>query len=161
MSSSRGGQGGSIPPAAALALTTISFVALLIFGFGMTSLLLDEDVISVPGLGQIPGVVAVLASMGAFALTLWIGIRDVAPTYWRAVWTAVAAFVAYVVALWASAVLASSDVAVATSAASDWSTSWFGVVVLAAGAVCGWSGVALVRTRAARPEWPWEREDDQ
>jgi len=31
--------------------------------------------------------------------------------------------------------------------------------VLAAAAVAGWAGVALRRTRASRPRWPWEGDE--
>ena len=45
--------------------------------------------------------------------------------------------------------------------AGDVLTSWFGIVILGAGAVSGWGGIALARTRAHRPRWPWEDPDDE
>ena len=33
---------------------------------------------------------------------------------------------------------------------------WFSPMVLALAVLCGWAGIALRRTRAHRPTWPWE-----
>lgn len=153
------GEAGPVRPAVALALATVSFVALLIFGLGMLSLLLNADVVATPGLGLAPGVAATTAATVAFAAGLWAGIRR-RPSYLAAVWCAAAAFLAYLGGVWFGALLAGGGPAAALGAAGAVATSWFGVVVAAVGLVCGWGGVALVRTRAARPRWPWESEDD-
>ncbi|GAA2986326.1 hypothetical protein JOD63_002291 [Microbacterium terrae] len=153
--------GGSVRPAAALALATISFVALFIFGLGMTSLATGEDVIAVRGLGQSPGIVAAVVATGVFAVALWPGLRRVPPTYWAAAWTAAATFLAYLLALVVAVVATGGDLASAVAVAGRISTTWFGVVVAGAAAVCAWGGVALVRTRASRPRWPWEDEFDE
>lgn len=155
------GRGGSVRPAAALAYATIGFAALVIFGFGMTSLALNEDVIAVPGLGQSPGVVGVVCATLAFALSTWSSVRRPRPTYWSSCWTAVAALAAYLAGVWLTALFTTSDPISATSAVAGFATSWFAVVLLAAGLIAGWCAVALVRTRASRPRWPWEDPEDE
>ena len=48
------------------------------------------------------------------------------------------------------------DLARAIAAAGAFATSWFAVVLASAALIAGWTAVALVRTRAGRPRWPWE-----
>jgi len=77
--------------AAATAAGAVLYAAVLIAAFGIVSLLLDEDVIVTPGLGQVPGVVAVATSLAAVAGTLWA--RMPAPGVWGTLgWSALAAF---------------------------------------------------------------------
>jgi hypothetical protein len=153
--------GGPVRPLVALALATVTFVALLIFGLGMTSLLIGADIVEAPGLGQIPGVFATTMTTGGFALALWLGLRAAHPSYWSALWTAVTCYAVYVAALWIGVVVASGDLAVATEVAGRIATTWFGLVVALAGGVAAWGGIALVRTRSGRPRWPWEDEFDE
>ena len=161
-------------PAVALAFATIGFVALTIFGLGMVSLAIGEDVIATPGLGQLPGIVGVILAVLAFAGGLWASIgkagerADAAapagpgdrggrhPSFWGVLWTTAAAFLAYIGGVWFGAVATGTDLAVATGVAGRLATSWFGVVVAGAAFVSAWAGIALVRTRAHRPRWPWE-----
>lgn len=154
-------QGGSLRPATALAFATISFVTLVIFGLGMLSLLLDESVVEAPGLGPLPGVLAIAAATAVFALGLWLVVRRQHPSYWGALWIAIACYLAYVVALWFTSVVTGSELAVAAAVAGRAATSWSGTVVAGAAAIAAWGGVALVRTRAQRPRWPWEDEFDE
>ncbi|NLP84397.1 hypothetical protein HF576_11080 [Microbacterium sp. CFH 90308] len=188
MSESPQGEGGPVRPLTALAFATIGFVALAIFGLGMTSLATSEDVIATPGLGQIPGATGVALATLAFAGGLWAaigradrtdaatpaaaeaprsprgedgsgpgrGARPGHPSFWGSAWTTLACFVAYVGGVWLAALVTGADLAVATAVAGRLATSWFGVAVAAAAFVCSWSGIALVRTRAHRPRWPWE-----
>jgi hypothetical protein len=192
--------GGSVRPVVALAFAGIAFVALTIFGLGMTSLVTGADVIATPGLGQVPGIAGIVCALLAFAAGVWAAIgrgqqpdaaapsatgplvagpdrrsgdaasvseKDLLPahpsqpSYWGAAWTAAACFLAYVCAVWVAAAVTGADLAVATAVAGRLATSWFGLVVAAAAFVCAWSAIALVRTRAHRPRWPWEDEDDQ
>ncbi|WP_141892540.1 hypothetical protein [Microbacterium kyungheense] len=175
---SAGAPGGSVRPAVALAFATIGFAALTIFGLGMVSLATGEDVIATPGLGQIPGIVGMILAVLAFAGGLWASIgragerrdavtpatsvaaRDPAasrgPSFWGVVWTTAAAFLAYIGGVWVAAVATGADLGVATGVAGRLATSWFGAVVAGAAFVSAWAGIALVRTRARRPRWPWE-----
>jgi hypothetical protein len=181
---------GPVRPPIALAFATIGFVSLTIFGLGMTSLLAGEDVIAAPGLGQIPGIAGVVCATLAFAGGLWASIARAGspgdpaapgaeaaagvagasppagagtrhPSYWGAAWTTAAAFLAYVGGVWFGAVFTGADLGVATAVAGRLATSWFGLAVAAAAFVSAWSGIALVRTRAHRPRWPWEDEFDE
>lgn len=152
--------GGPVRPLTALAFATIGFVALLIFGLGLTSLISGEAVIDTPGLGQIPGITGTVLATLAFAGGLWSTVRRPQPSYVNALWIAVACFLAYVGGVWLAAILTGADLAAATAVAGRLATSWFGLVVAGAGLVAAWSGIAMVRTRAQRPRWPWEDEFD-
>lgn len=153
--------GGPVRPVTALVFATAAFVALLIFGLGMTSLATGEDVVATPGLGQIPGIVATTLATLVFAGGLWAAVRRSPASYWGSAWTTAATFLGYVGGLWFGAVATGAGPAVAASVAGRIATSWFGLVVAAAAFVCSWGGIALVRTRARRPRWPWEDEFDE
>lgn len=161
MSATRGDEGGSVRPVAALAYACIGFATLVIFGFGMLSLALNADVLPVPGLGNSPGIVGVIVALIGFAATLWSGLRVEHPTYWTAAVAAIVSLVAYVAGVWLTALVTSAALGLATSAVAAFATSWFAVVLLAAAGIAAWSGIALVRTRASRPRWPWEGEEDE
>lgn len=181
---------GPVRPPVALAFATMGFVALLIFGLGMTSLAMGEDVIASPGLGQAPGITGVVCATLAFAGGLWAAIArassrtDAAaptggaapaaagpgsiagagarhPSYWGAAWTTAATFLAYLGGVWFGAGFTGADLGVATAVVGRLATTWFGFVVAAAAFVSSWAGIALVRTRARRPRWPWEDEFDE
>ncbi|MFC8682479.1 hypothetical protein ACFT30_13235 [Microbacterium ureisolvens] len=83
------------------------------------------------------------------------------PSYWGAAWTTAASFLAYIGGVWFGAVFTGASLGVATSVAGRLATSWFGFAVAAAAFACAWAGIALVRTRAHRPRWPWEDEFDE
>ena len=159
-----GASQGPVRPPIALAFATAGFVALLIFGLGMTSLAIGEDVIATPGLGQIPGAAGVVCATLAFAGGLWAAISRAGarhPSYWGAAWTTAASFLAYVGGVWFAALFTGADLGVATAVAGRRATSWFGVSGAAAAFVSAWAGIALVRTRAHRPRWPWEDDFDE
>ena len=153
--------GGHVRPLTAVAFGTAAFIALLIFGLGMTSLVLGEDVIATPGLGQVPGIIATALATIAFAGGLWAAVRRPHPSFWGAAWTTAAAYLAYLVGVWLGGVATGADAALAASVAGRIATSWFGVVIAAAGLISAWGGIALVRTDARRPRWPWEDEFDE
>ncbi|MDY0910311.1 hypothetical protein [Microbacterium sp. CFBP9034] len=161
MAGDAGDGGGPVRPVTALAFATAGFIALLIFGLGMVSLVIAEDVIATPGLGQVPGIVGTVLATGAFAGGLWTAVRRRPASYWGSAWTAAACFLGYVGGVWFGAVATGTDLAVATAVAGRIATSWFGAVVALSGFVAAWSGIALVRTRASRPRWPWEDEFDE
>lgn len=161
MSESPQDDGGPVRPLTALAFATAGFIALLIFGLGMVSLALGEDVIATRGLGQVPGVLGTVLSTVAFAAAFWAAVRRAPASFWGSAWTAAAAFLGYVGGVWLGALMTGADPAVATGVAGRIATSWFGLVVALAGFVSAWGGIALVRTRARRPRWPWEDEFDE
>ncbi|MFD4959704.1 hypothetical protein [Microbacterium sp. NPDC058389] len=149
-------------PAVALAFSTIGFVALTIFGLGMVSLATGEDVIATSGLGQVPGIVGMILSVLAFAGGLWasIGRRGRTPSFGGVAWTTAACFLAYIGGVWFGVLTTGAGLAVAAGVAGRLATSWFGAVVAGAAFVSAWAGIALVRTRAHRPRWPWEDPRD-
>jgi hypothetical protein len=161
MSADPPGEPGHVQPLVALGLVTAAFVALVIFGLGMTSLALNADVIAVPGLGQIPGILGTVFATGAFAAVMAIALRRPHPSYWAAPVAAVAVLLGYALGVWIGAVGGGTDLAAATAAVAGVLTSWFGLVIAGAALVCGWGGIALVRTRASRPRWPWEDPYDE
>lgn len=161
MSGDAHGGGGPVRPLTALAFATAAFVALLIFGLGMVSLATGEDVIATPGLGQAPGILATILTIAVFAASLWAAVRRSQPSFWGSAWTTAACFLAYTGGVWFGAVATGADLAVAAAVAGRIATSWFGFAVAAAAFVSSWGGIALVRTRARRPRWPWEDEFDE
>jgi hypothetical protein len=156
--------GGSVGPFAAVAFSTIGFVALLIAGLGLTSLFTQSDVIETPGLGQAPGVAAALCATAVFAGSVALTVRTRGaqhPSFANTAWIAAATFVAYLAGMWWGAVLTGADLAAAAAIAGRVATTWFAVVVLGAAAVSAWGAIALVRTRTERPRWPWEDDADE
>ncbi|MBD3943111.1 hypothetical protein IF188_15565 [Microbacterium sp. NEAU-LLC] len=87
-------------------------------------------------------------------------VRTWQPSFWGVVWTTAAAFLAYIGGVLIAAVATGTDLALATGVAGRLATSWFGAVVAGAAFVSAWAGIALVRTRARRPRWPWENPDE-
>ncbi|MGA6128352.1 MULTISPECIES: hypothetical protein [unclassified Microbacterium] len=149
---------GVAPPIAAF-FATIGFAALAIFGFGFTSLLTDTDVLAEPALGQGAGITAMLLAALVFAATGYGAIRR--GRYVGALWVAAAAVAAYLVGIAAGGTLTGADPAVAVGAVGDVAVSWYLLVLAVTAAVAAWAGIALGRTRASRPQWPWERDDDE
>nr|WP_315269618.1 hypothetical protein [Microbacterium lemovicicum] len=161
MSGPEGPSATPVHPAVALALGAAGYVALVIFGLGMTSLVLDRDVIAVPGLGQVPGVVGTIFSAIGFAGGVWPWLRATRPSYGGAGVSAVLAYLGYVAGIAIGGIFSGADAAAAFSAAGGVAVSWFGLVVAAAAGAAAWGALALVRTHAERPRWPWESEDDE
>lgn len=151
---------GSVRPSVALFFAFVTYVALAICGLGVTSLIIDQDVISVPGLGVLSGVFGFGLSCLVFAGGLWLSLRRRTPSYWDAPLVTAAAVLAYLVGVWFGAVAWGADMAAATAAIGVFAMSWFSVVLAFAAFVSAWGGVALVRTHRGKPRWPWEREDD-
>ena len=140
---------------------TAAFGALVICALGVTSLVLDQDVIAVAGLGQVPGVIGTVFAIGAFAIVVWLTVSRPHPSYWGAGIAAVVTALAYPLGVWFGAVISGADLAAAAGAAGGVLISWFGFVIALAAFACSWAGVALVRTNARRPRWPWEDPEDE
>lgn len=155
-----GGPHGGVSAPVAVLFATVGFFALLVAGFGLLSLGADAEVLPVTGLGQAPGAVGTAAAVIAFAAGAAMLVRTPRPTY-RGVWlVAVGCFLAYLAGVLIGAALAGVDLARAIAAVGGFATSWFAVLLASIALACAWAAVALVRTRAGRPRWPWERQDD-
>ncbi|MFL0411296.1 hypothetical protein ACH0AH_08970 [Microbacterium paludicola] len=135
-------------------------MALIVFGSGMLSLATDRDVIDTPGLGPVPGPLAFGAAALAFAGALWPALRADRPRYTAVIPVALVSALVHLAALWILALVFGADLAAATAAVGEAATSWTSAVVAGAAAVSGWAAIAVRRTAAHRPQWPWEREDD-
>ena len=159
MSAPRAGGTGGVSPPVATAVAVVGFFALLIAGFGVLSLLTGDEVLPVTGLGQAPGIGGTALAVVAFALTTALTVRAVRPRYAGVLSIAVATFLAYLLGVLVGAVLSGTDVARTGAAIGGFATSWFAVVLASAAVVAGWAAVALVRTAAGRPRWPWERDE--
>ncbi|MCT9819107.1 DUF6121 family protein [Microbacterium sp. W1N] len=145
----------------ALAFATVGFFALVIAGFGLASLATGAEVIGSPGLGQLPGILGTAVAVVGFATTLWSAVRRPQPTYLSALWVTAAAVAGYLVGLAVGALVQGADPARAVGAAGQFAISWFSVLLAGCALVAAWCGIALVRTRAHRPRWPWEDADDE
>jgi len=161
MSGPEGPQAAPVHPAVALALGTAGYVALVIFGLGMTSLVLDRDVIAVPGLGQVPGITGTTLSTIGWAAAVWASVRRPRPSFGGAAASAVLAYLGFVAGIAVGGLIAGADAAAAFSASGGVAVSWFGLIVAIAAGAAGWGTIALVRTSADRPRWPWEGDDDE
>ncbi|MGY1553087.1 hypothetical protein ACW5CM_15005 [Microbacterium sp. A588] len=140
-------------------MTTIGFFALAVFGLGALSVATDADIIATPGLGQAPGVVGMALAVAQFAVLLWMAVRIKNPRY-RSVWT-IAIMTAFVHLLGVGLVAAvvSGEFVTGLSVIGELITGGASLVIFVVAVLAAWAGVALRRTRAKRPQWPWERDE--
>ncbi|MDQ0728469.1 hypothetical protein [Microbacterium sp. W4I20] len=142
-------------------LATVGYFALAVFGLGALSLLTDADIIAVPGLGQMPGVIGMLASVVAFAAMLWSTLRRGKPSFLAAITISLTAALAHLIGVWVAVLAGVGNAVIATAVAGDLVRGGASAVLLLAAAVAAWGGIALRRTRAERPRWRWERDDEE
>ena len=145
----------------AVVLATISFFALAVFGLGALSVATDTDIIAVPDLGQTPGVVGMLAAVVAFGLLLWSTLRRRRPSFVATITIALVAALAHLVVVWIAVLIGTSDIVIATAVAGDLVRGGVSAVLLVAALIAAWGGIALRRTRAEHPRWPWERDEEE
>lgn len=157
----RGPESAGVSAVLALVLAAISFFALAVFGLGAVSVATDSDIISVPGLGHVPGAAGMLVAVVVFALTLWFALRRSHPSFLAVPGIALATALAHLLAVWIGVATARGDLIVATAVAGDLVTGGPSAVLVLAAAIAAWGGIALRRTRAQHPQWPWEREDEE
>ncbi|WP_105566353.1 hypothetical protein [Microbacterium halophytorum] len=146
--------------AAAAAFAGAAYGALLVCAAGVVTLWTDAPVIDVPGLGVVPAMLAAVAAVFAFAGALHRAVRPPRPAYTAAIGVALTAALAHLVSLWLFAVLLGSGLGVAGAAVAGSVTGGFSVLAALLAAACAWAGVALRRTDADRPRWPWERRGE-
>ncbi|MFF7293007.1 hypothetical protein ACFY9N_10790 [Microbacterium sp. NPDC008134] len=160
MSNPRGPESAGVSPVLAVVFATIGFFALTIFGLGGVSVLTDTDIIATPGLGQWPGIGGMAASVLAFALLLWSVVRRPAPSFFSTLVIAVSTALVHLAAVWIAVASVAGSALLATAVAGDLVRGGASAVLLVAAAIGAWAGIALRRTRARHPRWPWERDDD-
>ncbi len=140
-------------------MTTIGFFAIAVFGLGALSIVTDAEIIEVPEAGQAPGIVGMVIAVAVFAAILYLAVRITHPKF-RSVWTiSIATAFAHLLAAGIGAVAVTGDFVNALAVMGELITGGASLVILLTAAIAGWAGVALRRTRAKRPRWPWERDD--
>lgn len=144
-----------------MVLATISFFALAVFGLGALSVATDTDIIAVPDLGQAPGVVGMLAAVTAFALMLWSSLRRRRPSYVATIAIALVAGLAHLAAVWITVMIGAENLVLATAVAGDLVRGGASAILVLAALIAAWGGIALRRTRAEHPRWPWEHDEDE
>ena len=148
-----------VGPGLTVLFATTGFFALFVLGLGLVTLMTETDVVAVPGLGQIPGILASVSATAFFALTLAAVVRSARPHPANALWIGLAVGLAYLGGLWVGAVFTGASLGTATGVAARIATGWFGVAVFAAAVAAAAGGIALARSRGHRPRWPWERRE--
>ena len=121
----------------------------------------DTDIIAVPDLGQAPGVVGMLVAVVAFGLMLGSTLRRRRPSYVATIAIALVAALLHLVTVWIVVLVGDGDIVLATAVAGDLVRGGASAVLLVAGLIAAWGGIALRRTRAEHPRWPWERHDEE
>ncbi|WP_417556017.1 hypothetical protein [Microbacterium sp.] len=155
-----------IPPAGvsaslALVIAFVSFAALTILGLGMLSFFADLDILAVPGLDWWPGIVGMIVAIGVFAWMLWPTLKNEHPSYMPVFAVGLVSAVAHVVAVWLGALLSGAGTEAAFAAVVQLVTQGSSGVVLGAALLGSWFAIALRRTGAQPPTWPWEHEDPE
>jgi len=143
-----------------VALATISYFALAVFGLGALSVATDTDIIAVPDLGQAPGVIGMAVAVVVFGLMLWSTLRRHRPSYVATIAISLLAALAHLIAVWL-VVLTGSGIVLATAVVGDLVRGGASAILVAAGLIAAWGGIALRRTRAEHPRWPWERDEEE
>lgn len=137
-------------------LATVLLLALVILGLGMLSYFTDSDILSVPDLGQFPGVAGMVVAIVVFVAIVVPSLRPRRPAYPAFVLAGVATALAHLASVWLAALLGGAGVAAATAAVMQLVVGGASVVIALAAFVAAWVGIALRRTRAQKPHWPWE-----
>lgn len=157
----RGDAPAGVSVVLALVIGVAVFVSLAILGLGMLSFFADVDIIHVPDMGMWPGIVGMGVAVLVFALVLRSLLARRHPSFPPVLFVGLIAALAHLFAVWLGALLAGVGLAPAVSAVSQLIVQGSSLVVLLAAVVGAWIAVALRRTRAAAPRWPWEREDEE
>ena len=161
MPNPRGPESAGVSAVLAVVLATISFFALAVFGLGALSIATDTDIIAGPDLGQTPGVIGMLAAVVSFALMLWSTLRRPQPSYVATIAIALVAGLVHLAAVWVGVLIAAGSFVLATAVAGHLVRGGASAVLVLAALIAAWGGIALRRTRAEHPRWPWERDDDE
>ena len=113
-----------------------------------------------PRLGQLPGVLGMVLGVLVFALALWAVLADRRPSFVATVFLALGAALAHLGGVWAAAVAEGAGAVGATAAAGQLVLGGASAVIVVAALIAAWVAIALRRTAARAPRWPWEKDDD-
>lgn len=130
-------------------------------GLGALSLFAEHDLIAVPRLGQLPGIVGMLLAVLVFALALRGVLANRHPSFVATVFLALGAALAHLGGVWGAAVAEGAGGIDATAAAGQLVLGGASAVVVVAALIAAWVAIALRRTAARAPRWPWEKDDDE
>lgn len=136
------------------------FFALSIMGLGVLTLLTEHDLIAVPGLGQLPGIVGMVLAVGVFALALRAVLTGPRPSFVATVFLALGSALVHLGGVWAATVAEGAGPVDATAAAGQLVLGGGSAVIVVAALIAAWVAIALRRTAARAPRWPWEKDDD-
>lgn len=143
----------------ATVMATIGFFALAVFGLGALSVATDADIISIPGLGQAPGVIGMIIAVAVFLGLVWLAVRIKQPLY-RSFWTvSIATTLAHLLAVGVVAAIAATEFVTGLAVMGQLVTGGASLVILATAAVASGAAVALRRTKSKQPKWPWEKNE--
>ncbi|MGW9113332.1 hypothetical protein [Microbacterium sp. NPDC055683] len=154
-------EGEGFPAGMLLAFAVSGYGALVVCLLGFGSLLTSSDVIATPGIEIVPGVLAVVASVAVFGGALFPVLRSARPRYPATVGVVLAVVVGYAAALWLLALVFGADLAAATAAVGAVVIGWPVLAIALAAAIAAWAGIAVRRTQARPPHWPWERDGEE
>jgi hypothetical protein len=138
---------------------SIGYLALLVAGLGTASAIADDDIISTPGVSLVAAYAAAGVAIVAFALLLAGPVSRERPGYWAAASTAVGSAGLYTIALAIAVFVSSGDLSTTGSVLREVLVGWVVPVVLGSALVAAWAAIALRRTSARQPRWPWEDDE--
>ena len=142
-----------------VAFASVGYVALLVAGLGIASAVTDRDIISVPGTSLVAAFVAAGIGVAAFALFLAVPLARARPSYWGALSTAVGTAAVYLIAIGGCVLIADGDLDGTLAVLADVLSGWVTPIVAGSAFVAAWFALAVRRTAARAPRWPWEDED--
>ena len=157
----RGETPAGVSAVTALTVAWVTYGALAILGLGMLSYFAGIDIIPSEGVFRWAGIVAMMVSIGGFAGMLAPVLRAPRPAYTSVLLVALVAALLHLGTVWVGGTVGGAGFAASTSVVSVLILQGASLVLFLAAVVAAWIGVALRRTRAGRPHWPWEDEGDR
>ena len=145
-----------VPAPALVAFASVGYLALLVSGLGFGSLIIDDDVITTAGVSTLAAYVAAGISILAFAGFLLGPLRRDRPSFWFAASTALGATAVHALTLGVAVLVSNGDLGVVGGVLSEVLVGWVSPLILVAALVASWAAIAVRRTAAHRPRWPWE-----
>lgn len=147
-----------VPTPALVSFASVTYLALVVAGLGFGSLIIDDDVITTTGVSLIAAYVAAGISILAFAGFLVGPARRERPSYWFAGSTAIGTAAIHALTLGLAALFSTGDLGIVGGVLSETLTGWVAPMILVAALISSWAALAVRRTAAGRPRWPWEDE---